>query len=503
MLRSRKKDANIKPNRKLDKRSSRGMLFENEELRLRTIEINAEVERGQCDLKKLRRENQRLRRDMWALREEYERLEARVAATTATAAGGGGGHWRSRREEDVGAGGGEEEEGYEEEYGEAEEEEEYEEEEEEELGEEEEGEEAENEENQHKAELRVQHQQHLLTPLAEEDPPPPAAPTPPPGADAPAFPPGGNLEQLVREVNGGAAAPSVEFEGAVAVAQEDPRGAQPPQPEIQQHQLPHSLPSPHAHDPDSTQAGGVAALSLLLEVLPGAQGGPLCMGELLGALGPARIDAIVAVSLRPAGDGAVLEFRTREDFDAMLRDAVDIGGRPCRLSALPPDPGGSRWGSLCLPVPPQPSRMHGHCRSASAASDSRVIFGPRGDAVGGGAATTVGGGLRVEEVVDAGAGGRGSALKRSVSLDPRGGSPPVHPPPFLPQHRRRGVAHGKACAGGGSGVEADSEASGKGGTPHTGRHSTGDHRAGRRCTTEGPCTSKELPWCGCWGNGCF
>ena len=43
MLRARKKDVRIKPNRKLDKRSSRGMLYENEELRLRTIEINAEV----------------------------------------------------------------------------------------------------------------------------------------------------------------------------------------------------------------------------------------------------------------------------------------------------------------------------------------------------------------------------------------------------------------------------------------------------------------------------
>lgn len=75
MLRARKKDARIKPNRKLDKRSSRGMLYENEELRLRTIEINAEVERGQTDIKKLRRENDHLRREMWALRDEYERLE--------------------------------------------------------------------------------------------------------------------------------------------------------------------------------------------------------------------------------------------------------------------------------------------------------------------------------------------------------------------------------------------------------------------------------------------
>ena len=75
MLRARKKDVRIKPNRKLDKRSSRGMLYENEELRLRTIEINAEVERGQTDIKKLRRENDHLRREMWALRDEYERLE--------------------------------------------------------------------------------------------------------------------------------------------------------------------------------------------------------------------------------------------------------------------------------------------------------------------------------------------------------------------------------------------------------------------------------------------
>lgn len=31
---------------RLDRKSSRGMLYENEELRLRTININAEVERG-------------------------------------------------------------------------------------------------------------------------------------------------------------------------------------------------------------------------------------------------------------------------------------------------------------------------------------------------------------------------------------------------------------------------------------------------------------------------
>jgi len=46
MLRARRRDVNIKPNRRLDRKSSRGMLYENEELRLRTININAEVERG-------------------------------------------------------------------------------------------------------------------------------------------------------------------------------------------------------------------------------------------------------------------------------------------------------------------------------------------------------------------------------------------------------------------------------------------------------------------------
>lgn len=46
MLRARRRDICIKPNRKLDRKSSRGMIYENEELRLRTIHINAEVEQG-------------------------------------------------------------------------------------------------------------------------------------------------------------------------------------------------------------------------------------------------------------------------------------------------------------------------------------------------------------------------------------------------------------------------------------------------------------------------
>ncbi|KAI5701009.1 hypothetical protein M8J75_005237 [Diaphorina citri] len=76
MLRARRRDVTAKPNRVLDKSSSRGMIYENEELRLRTININAEVEKGQHDIKKLRRENDQLRREIWTLREEYDRLES-------------------------------------------------------------------------------------------------------------------------------------------------------------------------------------------------------------------------------------------------------------------------------------------------------------------------------------------------------------------------------------------------------------------------------------------
>ncbi|XP_076762040.1 uncharacterized protein LOC143429997 isoform X1 [Xylocopa sonorina] len=75
MLRARRRDCSVKPNRKLDRKSSRGMIYENEELRLRTIHINAEVEQGQNDIKKLRRENEQLRREIWSLRDEYDKLE--------------------------------------------------------------------------------------------------------------------------------------------------------------------------------------------------------------------------------------------------------------------------------------------------------------------------------------------------------------------------------------------------------------------------------------------
>ncbi len=74
MHRQRKRDLNLKPNRVLDKRSSRGMIYENEELRLRTLAISDDVDRGQNDIKKLRRENDHLKRELWALRDECENL---------------------------------------------------------------------------------------------------------------------------------------------------------------------------------------------------------------------------------------------------------------------------------------------------------------------------------------------------------------------------------------------------------------------------------------------
>lgn len=75
MLRTRRRDNNVKPNRRLDRKSSRGMIYENEELRLKTININAEIERGQSDIKKLRRENEMLKKEIWYLRDEYEKLD--------------------------------------------------------------------------------------------------------------------------------------------------------------------------------------------------------------------------------------------------------------------------------------------------------------------------------------------------------------------------------------------------------------------------------------------
>ncbi|XP_059219103.1 mucin-2 isoform X6 [Stomoxys calcitrans] len=73
----RRRHAHFKLNNRLDRKSSRGMVYENEELRLRTININAEVERGQSDIKRLRKENDHLRREIWSLRDEYDRLNKR------------------------------------------------------------------------------------------------------------------------------------------------------------------------------------------------------------------------------------------------------------------------------------------------------------------------------------------------------------------------------------------------------------------------------------------
>ncbi|KAK4305434.1 hypothetical protein Pmani_019718 [Petrolisthes manimaculis] len=77
-MRSKKKEGALKPSRKLDKKSSRGVMFENEGLRMRTIEINAEVDRGQSDLRKLKRENETLKQQVWTLRDEYDKLESFV-----------------------------------------------------------------------------------------------------------------------------------------------------------------------------------------------------------------------------------------------------------------------------------------------------------------------------------------------------------------------------------------------------------------------------------------
>uniref|UniRef100_T1GLE0 Uncharacterized protein n=1 Tax=Megaselia scalaris TaxID=36166 RepID=T1GLE0_MEGSC len=60
---------------RLDKKSSRGMIYENEELRLRTININAEVAEGQSSIRKLRSENDRLKREIWSLKDNYDKLK--------------------------------------------------------------------------------------------------------------------------------------------------------------------------------------------------------------------------------------------------------------------------------------------------------------------------------------------------------------------------------------------------------------------------------------------
>lgn len=51
------------------------MIYENEELRLRTININAEVAEGQSSIRKLRSENDRLKREIWSLKDNYDKLK--------------------------------------------------------------------------------------------------------------------------------------------------------------------------------------------------------------------------------------------------------------------------------------------------------------------------------------------------------------------------------------------------------------------------------------------
>lgn len=71
MLRARRRDVNVKPNRRLDRKSSRGMLYENEELRLRTININAEVERGNYTVQVNKRTGQKNLAD-WGVMSSFE-----------------------------------------------------------------------------------------------------------------------------------------------------------------------------------------------------------------------------------------------------------------------------------------------------------------------------------------------------------------------------------------------------------------------------------------------
>jgi hypothetical protein len=99
ILRAKVINCNIVYIYRLDAKSSRGMIYENEELRIRTININAEVERGkqivtcaldksskvafflstphkgQSEIKTLKREREQLRREIWTLRDEYDKLE--------------------------------------------------------------------------------------------------------------------------------------------------------------------------------------------------------------------------------------------------------------------------------------------------------------------------------------------------------------------------------------------------------------------------------------------
>ena len=63
---------------KLDKRGSRSVMFENDGLRMRNIDVSAEIEKGHSDLRKLKKENETLKQQVWTLRDEYDKLETIV-----------------------------------------------------------------------------------------------------------------------------------------------------------------------------------------------------------------------------------------------------------------------------------------------------------------------------------------------------------------------------------------------------------------------------------------
>ncbi|KAF0308601.1 hypothetical protein FJT64_020212 [Amphibalanus amphitrite] len=79
MLRGRGKDARAKPSSgsaRPDRRtSSRGVELENEAMRFRTLEMASEVDQQHSDMRKLRRENDALKQQLWTMRDEYQRLE--------------------------------------------------------------------------------------------------------------------------------------------------------------------------------------------------------------------------------------------------------------------------------------------------------------------------------------------------------------------------------------------------------------------------------------------
>ena len=68
----------FKPSRSLDKKGSRGMMYESDAMRMRSMDMSAEIDRGHSDLKKLKKENETLKQQVWTLRDEYDKLESIV-----------------------------------------------------------------------------------------------------------------------------------------------------------------------------------------------------------------------------------------------------------------------------------------------------------------------------------------------------------------------------------------------------------------------------------------